>query len=100
MESRVVNGKEEITMKKEANEAKLKLRKKKIEEYLFNKRNLQVQPKNQQAYTHIKQAAQEKKEGKVEESGEEKGYLCLFNFKKKKRKTQRKNVGFVEALTT
>ena len=49
MEPRAVNEKEEITMKKEANVTKLKLRKKKLEEYLFNKRNLQAQPKSQQA---------------------------------------------------
>jgi len=70
MEPRVVNEKEEITMKKEANVTKLKLRKKKLEEYLLNKRNLQAQLKSQQAYTHIKQVAQEEMEEKVEESGE------------------------------
>ena len=68
-------------MKKLANETKLKRRKKKIEEYLLNKRNLQAQPKSQQVYTHIKQVAQEEKEVKVEESGGKKGYLCLSNCK-------------------
>ena len=90
MDPRAVNEKEEITMKKEANVTKLKMRKKKLEEYLLNKRNLQAQLKSQQAYTHIKQVAQEEMEEKVEESGEKKGYLCLSNFKKKKPKTSKK----------
>ena len=100
MELRAVNEKEEIAIKKQANETKLKFRKRRQKSAYLIKEIYKTNQGANKIISLIKQITRKEKKGNVKESGKKK-FLCPYpTTRKKNRKPQGKNIGAVEVHIT